>query len=103
MDDPRGLVLVRDKAKTNSFTATLFLQVASGRFSPSSPERNVRIVLLVILTLFSTALLAFAQSDPNLTRFLPQAQAGNAQAQYTVGARYYQMHFQGRSPAESLP
>jgi TPR repeat protein len=34
---------------------------------------------------------AFAQNDPILTRFLPQAQAGNAQAQYTVGARYYQM------------
>src|SRR5580658_1693903 len=91
MHDPRELALVRHKAKTNSFTATLQLQVASVSFSPSSQEKNVRIPLFVILTLFSTALLAFAQNDPILVRFLPQAQAGDAQAQYTVGARYYQM------------
>jgi hypothetical protein len=33
-----------------------------------------------------------AQSDPILQRFLPKAQAGDAQAQYLVGSRYYQLH-----------
>jgi TPR repeat protein len=93
MHDPRELVrkLVPKRAKTSSFAATLQPQAASVSFSPSSQEKNVRILLFVVLTLFSTALLAFAQNDPILARFLPQAQAGDAQAQYTVGARYYQM------------
>ena len=38
-------------------------------------KKNLRILLLVILALFSTARLASAQNDPILQRFLPQAQA----------------------------
>jgi hypothetical protein len=53
---------------------------------------KLRMLLLVTLALFLPAQHARAQNDAILQRFLPKAQAGDAQAQYTVGARYYQLH-----------
>jgi hypothetical protein len=46
----------------------------------------------MILIAFSFGQTTSAQSDAILQRFLPKAQAGDAQAQYTVGARYYPLH-----------
>ena len=54
--------------------------------------RNLRALLVVILALFLAGPIARSQNDAILQRFLPKAQAGDAQAQYTVGARYYQLH-----------
>jgi hypothetical protein len=53
---------------------------------------HLRKLLVMILVTFVSGQIAGAQSDAILQRFLPKAQAGDAQAQYTVGARYYQLH-----------
>jgi hypothetical protein len=50
-----------------------------------------RVLLGTLAAVMIAAFGACAQSDPILQRFLPQARAGNPQAEYAVGARYYQM------------
>ena len=49
--------------------------------------RTSLIVLLLLPVEFSSA-----QNDAIVQRYLPQAQAGDAKAQYMLGAHYYQIH-----------
>jgi hypothetical protein len=50
------------------------------------------LLLLMVLVSIVCGQIAGAQSDAILQRFLPKAEAGDAQAQYIVGSRYYQLH-----------
>jgi TPR repeat protein len=53
---------------------------------------HLRKVLVMVLISIVFGQITGAQSDAILQRFLPKATAGDAQAQYIVGSRYYQLH-----------
>jgi hypothetical protein len=52
---------------------------------------KIQKTLAVLLCGILIAAVAHAHTDPILQRMLPQAESGNAQSQYYVGARYFQM------------
>jgi hypothetical protein len=53
---------------------------------------HLRKVLVMVLISIVFGQITGAQNDAILQRFLPKATAGDAQAQYIVGSRYYQLH-----------